>query len=444
LLQHSLATMSRVVLTTLGSLGDLHPLIAIGLELCRRGHVVVFATSACYRDRLEPLGFGFHPMRPDLTPENPSAEKLVREIMDPRRGVERLLCQYILPELRATYEDLHRAVSNDGGAELLVSGELVYPAPMIAESKGIPWATCITTPMSFFSAYDLPVLPPFPRLGRLLRTCGPRVNRWTIRLVKSTTRSWSKPVRSLRAELGLPDGEDPIYEGKFSRQLVLAMFSNALAQAQPDWPPNTVITGFPFYDGNPEPLPPELSRFLDAGAPPIVFTLGSAAVLDPGRFYHESAAAAHRLNHRAVLLVGRNTLPAPLPEGVVAFGYVKFSQLFPRAAAIVHQGGIGTVGQALRAGRPMLVMPYNFDQPDNAARLIRLGVARTISRGNYSAERAARELKELLTDGRPARAAAEMGRRMQNQNGAASACDALEKLLLERRQKNGAVAMLSG
>ena len=57
-----------------------------------------------------------------------------------------------------------------------------------------------------------------------------------------------------------------------------------------------------------------------------------------------------------------------LPKGVVAFDYAPFSLLFPRAAAIVHHGGIGTTGQAMRSGRPSLVMPCAWDQPDNAER----------------------------------------------------------------------------
>ena len=204
-----------------------------------------------------------------------------------------------------------------------------------------------------------------------------------------------------------------------------------LAQAQPDWPSSAVVTGFLFYDGGTEgkPLPRELEIFLAAGEPPIVFTLGSAAVLDPGNFYQESAEAARLLKRRAVLLVGQNIPPAPLPENVVAFDYVPFSELFAKAAAIVHQGGIGTTGQALRAGRPMLVMPYNFDQPDNAARLTRVSVGRTISRKRYSAESAARELTELLNGPRYARNSAEVAQRIRREQGAVAAAYALERLL---------------
>jgi UDP:flavonoid glycosyltransferase YjiC (YdhE family) len=319
-------------------------------------------------------------------------------------------------------------------ADALVYGELVYPAPLLAEKLGLRSATHITTPMSFFSAYDPPVLPPLPGFSSLFRSMGPAVNRLLIQLIKRTTRSWAEPVHRLRMEMGLPKANNPVYEGKFSPQLVLATFSSVLAQPQPDWPPNSVVTGFPFYDGDADPvsLPGPLAKFLEHGEPPIVFTLGSSAVFDPGNFYQESVEAAAVLKKRAVLLIGRNPVPERLPESVIALDYVRFSELFPRAAAVVHQGGIGTTGQSLRAGCPMLVMPFNFDQPDNAARIVRLGAGRTISRKKYSALRAAHEIRALLDTPAYTQRAKELSRCLQKENGAVTASDAIERLLLTR------------
>jgi rhamnosyltransferase subunit B len=424
--------VSRVILTTFGSLGDLHPLIAIGQELRLRGHTVWFCASASYRPRIESLGFEFQVLRPDITAENPAMAHLIKEMMDPIKGVERFLRGYVFPELRATYDDLMRGIASNGGADLLVSGEHVYPASLVVEKTGIRWASYTTSPFAFFSAYDPPVLPACPKFSLFLRSLGPAVNKLAIGLVKFISGTWCGPVRRLRSELGLRPGKDPLFEDRHSPQLVLAIFSPTLADPQPDWPPNTIITGYPFYDGTIQEssLPPDLVKFLAAGESPIVFTLGSAVVLDPGNFYQESVEAARLLKRRAVLLVGQNLPPAPLPEGVVAFGYVRFSELFGRSAAVVHHGGIGTTGQALRAGCPMLVMPYSFDQPDNGARMVRLGAGRTISRKHYSAKRVARELRKLLTDPAYALAAAKISQRIQEERGTEVACNALERLLV--------------
>jgi rhamnosyltransferase subunit B len=191
------------------------------------------------------------------------------------------------------------------------------------------------------------------------------------------------------------------------------------------------LTGATFYDGSQggAELTPQLKQFLHAGEPPIVFTLGSAAVVDPGSFYQESIQAARQLNRRAVLLIGKNTPPANLSEDILAVDYAPYSQIFPHASAIVHQGGIGTTTQALRASRPTLVMPYSHDQPDNAARVERLGTSRTIPRKQYSASRAAKELRELLDNSSYAAKAVEIGGIIQAENGVAIACDEIEKQL---------------
>jgi UDP:flavonoid glycosyltransferase YjiC (YdhE family) len=228
----------------------------------------------------------------------------------------------------------------------------------------------------------------------------------------------------------MPRG-DPIYEGQFSPDLTLALFSHVLADPQPDWPPHTRVTGFVFYD-EPNPLPPEVAQFLDAGPPPLVFTLGSSVVNTAGLFYHESVEAARRLGCRAVLLVGtdpQNQLPEPLPEGVLAVPYAPHGALFPRARAIVHQGGIGTTAQALRAGRPMLVVPHAYDQPDNAARVTKLGVARTLFPKHYVAQQVTVQLQALLAEPRYAQRATEVGHKVQVEAGDQQACDAIETFL---------------
>jgi UDP:flavonoid glycosyltransferase YjiC (YdhE family) len=209
------------------------------------------------------------------------------------------------------------------------------------------------------------------------------------------------------------------------------MFSSILGQPQSDWAANTVQTGFAFYDGRDAdaPLSPELAHFLATGEAPIVFTLGSAAVMTPGQFYDESVKSTKMLNRRAVLLIGKNPPPENLPDRIMAVDYVPHSQIFPQACAIVHQGGIGTTAQGLRAGRPTLVTPYSHDQPDNAARVERLGTSLTVSRQHYRADRVAKQLDKLLTHPSYAMKAAAIGEILQSEDGAKVACDVIEKRL---------------
>jgi len=419
--------VSRIVLTTIGSLGDLHPKIAIALELRKRGHDVVFATHKEYQDKIEALGFEFHRMRPDNTALSDPQE--MARMMDLKTGTEYVIKNWVGANLRETYTDLMNSAKD---ANFIIAGEGVVAARLVAEKLGILWAFAVLQPASFLSIYDPSVIPVFPFLAKL-RGLGSVVNRGIIQLSKVISKSWAEPIHQLRRELELPPlMGNPFIDDKYSPYIVLAMFSSVLAKPQPDWAANTVITGFTFYDGSElrAELTPELKQFLDAGEPPIVFTLGSAAVMAPGSFYQESIQAAKLLNRRAVLLIGKNKIPENLSKEIIAVSYAPYSQIFPRACAIVHQGGIGTTAQALRASCPTLVIPYSHDQPDNAARVERLGTSRTIPRKQYSAVRVAKKLRELLENPNYAVKAAEIGRIIQAENGVRIACDAIEKQLL--------------
>jgi len=419
----------RIVLSNIGTFGDINPLIAIALELKRRGHVPILAVPAVFGPKILPLGLEFHAVRPDIDPDNTLMAEMIYDV---RKGTERGLREFLFPALRQTYDDLLDAATRPARADLLLLGELNYAGPIVAEITGIPWASYVLAPLSFFSAFDPPVLPMYPRLARADKAI-PGMGRAIKRLARLVSRKWPQPIYDLRSELGLPKGENPLFDAKHSPFLVLALFSRVLGVAQKDWPENTLITGFCFYDsdaGN-AALPANLEAFLSAGPPPVVFTLGSAAVLAAGRFYEFSARAAIRLGIRAVLLIGtdkRNQLRQPLPDSICVAEYAPYSKLFSRAAMVVHQGGVGTTAQCLRAGKPMLIMPFSHDQPDNGRRMMRLKVARVIQRGNYTPFRVARKLKAMLAEPLFARRAEMVARRLEQEDGVRSACDALEKL----------------
>lgn len=290
----------RFVLVTFGSFGDLHPYLAVGLTLRARGHQAVIATSALYREKVLGLGLEFAAVRPDL-PEPGSDPELLRRLMDPVRGTERIVREIFMPAVRETFADLLAACT---GADGLLSHPLAYPASLVAARvPGLRWVSSHLAPIGFLSAHDPPVMPPLPWLERL-RPLGVPFHRALFGLVKRGVRSWGEPLAELRAGLGFPRVVDPLFDDGHSPTGVLAMFSPAFAAPQPDWPARTVATGFPFYDRATADagLPAELAVFLDAGPPPVVFTLGTSAVQTAGDFFAESLGAAERLGRRAVLL----------------------------------------------------------------------------------------------------------------------------------------------
>jgi len=435
----TLRTTKRVVFTTWGSFGDLHPFMALALELQKRGYASVIATSPLYREKVEAEGIDFHPVRPDLPPpETEVSADIIRRVSNARWGPGYLFRELLVPHLRETYADTLAAATADGGADLLVSHQVPLTAPLVAEKTGIKWISSVLFPIAFASAYDPPTPPQLPAL-RAVAVTHPLVARTLFGLGKWTTRSWVEPIQRLREDLGLPRSQNPIFEGQHSPTLVLALFSKLMAQLQPDFPSNTFIAGFPFYDRKDDQQPPsELLRFLDEGEPRLLFTLGSSLVWIAKDFYRVSIEAAQKLGKRALLLIGdkRNLPQTKLPEGIAAFDYAPHSVVMPRASVIVHQGGIGTTGQALRAGRPMLIVPFGQDQPDNARRCVRLGVARTLSHTRFTTPRVVSELSQLLNDPTYREQAEKIGQQVQEENGTKRACDAIEQVLLGNWKKN--------
>lgn len=430
-------TGKRIVLATLGSYGDIHPYMAIAAELRTRGHQPVIATCESYREKMESAGFEFVPVRPNVPPPQEQDQAAMDKVMHPRSGSSYLLNEMLFPFVREGYEDLLQAVA---GADLLLTHPISFAGPLVAQTTGIPWVSSVLAPVSFFSAYDPPV-PPFWPWMRHVQILGPRFVAAFFKQVKKAYNN--KPYEQFRDELGLPDRGSPVFEGQHSPTLILALFSKLFAQPQPDWPTQARVTGFAFYDGRNElEMPPELTKFLDEGAPPIVFTLGTSAVWVARDFYRESIAASNLLGRRAVLLIGddRNHLPEALPPGMIAVNYAPFEALLPRACAMVHHGGVGTTSQGLRAGIPTLIVPFAFDQPDNAAHAERLGGSRTLPRSKYQAARVAKELNMLFTMQDYATSAAEIGSELQKENGAAIACDLIEQVL--QRENDALVPQL--
>jgi rhamnosyltransferase subunit B len=413
----------RIVLTSWGSYGDVYPYVGLAKALNARGHRTLIAAPAYYRQIVEQEAIDFAAVGPNV---DPADRETIAKVMHASKGPEAVIRDLVIPALQQTYEELRHATA---GADLIVSHPLTFAAPAVADLQGVPWASTLLAPLGFFSVTDLPVLPPAPWLVHL-RGLGPGFGRLVVGLSRLATRAWIQPVYRLRAALGLPRGGHPLFEGQFSPVLNLALFSRLLAAPQPDWPPHVETTGFVFYNG-PAALDPALDAFLDAGDPPVVFTLGSSAVGAAGRFYEESLGAVRRLGVRAVMLTGGfadNRPVGPLPKDVMLVDGAPHQLLFPRATAIVHQGGIGTTAQALRSGHPMLVVPHAHDQPDNAFRVANLGVARTVFPRRYRAARVARELERLLGDAAYRERSASVAEAVRAEGGADAAADAIGRL----------------
>jgi UDP:flavonoid glycosyltransferase YjiC (YdhE family) len=380
----------RILFATLGSLGDLHPILALAEESRQRGHTPVIAAAETYGGLVASLGFEYRCIRPDFT-----SDTLVDIFLQPRRGAASLFGTTIFPHVRETYDDLLAAAP---GVDFIVAGELVYPARLVADRLGLPWANAILSPQSFMSVADPCVLPQLPEIYPL-RHLGTWPYRLALQLGRRRTATWAAPFLDLQRTLGLKADANTLFEGKFSPHLVLVLFPAAFAAAQTDWPAGVVQTGFPFFaQPGKAQTQQAIADFLGAGDPPVVFTLGSTAVHLADDLYGIAAEAIAALGRRAILLIGKNPPPAAPPDRLLCVDYAPFDGLFARAAAVVHHGGIGSCAEVMRAGVPSLIIPFGFDQPDNAQRLKRLGIARVLPRADIARDAMVQHLRAILAD----------------------------------------------
>jgi len=409
------------LMSAFGSYGDVHPIAGLGGALVRRGHEVSIIANPHFRAVIEATGA--EPIELgtlddyQVFADNPDVWHSIRGPM----LVMRLGMAKYLRETYSMIESLYRP-----GETVLVSHGLDIASRVFQEKHDAPLANAILQPMMLRSLHAT------PQMGTLLMA--PWVPRWIRSLQywvtdKVVDRIIGPELNSLRSELGLKPEHRVFGDWFYSPQLALGLFPEWFAQSQPDWPQQVQLTGFPLWD---EPaatgLPAEVEEFLRGGESPIVFTPGSA-MAHGQEFFQAAVDACQRLNRRGILLTKYPAqLPSELPDSVHHFGFVPFSQLLPRAAALVHHGGIGSCAQGLNAGLPQLLMPMAYDQPDNAARLERLGVAESLPPKKFRGPAVAKLLSRLLTDAQVHQRCHHWARQCNGEAALAASCEALEGL----------------
>jgi rhamnosyltransferase subunit B len=414
--------MANILLLPIGSAGDVHPFVALGIALRDRGHRVTVITSAYFDGLLRKAGLdsvGLGSVEEfELLLLNPDG-------WHPRRGFQVVFRNGVLPWVRHIYDLI--AERYIPGETVVVASLLAFGARLAQEKLGVPMVSVELQPVMLRSSYQAPVLPGLAMPDWLP---GPlkRLAYWLgdVLVIDPVV---APATNAVRAELGLPPVRRLLDQWWHSPERIIGLYPAWYAPPQPDWPKQLALTGFPLFDerGLTE-APRAVLDFLDGGAP-IAFTAGSAMRL--GHAFFAEAAEACRLLGRRGLLVTRypDQLPATLPDGVMHCPYIPFSQLLPRSAALVHHGGIGTTAQALAAGVPQLVMPMSHDQPDNAARVVRLGVARSLPPHRFKAPAVARLLDELVNSATLAERCREVARNFHGADPITEACRLIEESL---------------
>jgi rhamnosyltransferase subunit B len=288
------------------------------------------------------------------------------------------------------------AVESLEAVDLMMAPLTAFGARMAREKHGIPLITVHLQPMVFVSAHETPLLHPALRwlraipvwLKKLLFSLPNAIDLLALPGIRKTCRANGvEPPRSLWREWwDSPDG-------------VLVLFPEWFGKPQPDWPGNLLQWDFPMEDlGSEMQMQSELEEFLATGEKPVVFTPGSANI-QAERFFETAVVAVKRLGIRAVFVTRmENRVPPGMEAQILRVDFVPFGKLLEHASVLVHHGGVGTMAQGFRAGVPQIVMAMAHDQPDNAARLEKLGAGIGLTPRSFTPDRVTRELGRLLED----------------------------------------------
>ncbi|MCM8768100.1 MAG: glycosyltransferase [Candidatus Omnitrophica bacterium] len=374
-----------ILLSTVGSLGDLHPVLGLGQTLAAGGAKVFLVTHPFYRERVLTAGLEFIGAGPEVhlfeeIKKNP-------QFLDPQSAPLAVWNEFVVPGVEDFYQATYQAIQ-EYHPVLLAGHFLAVGSLLAAYQTRLPVAVLMTTPTGWLSSEDLVLkggyLPCFTRpIFRFLRE---RIFSYCSQSLKPVCEKLQIAWNNQIAEKAMRDVN-----------LNLGLWSPFFRPASTDDPPRSFICGFcqPFID--PSPLPPEIDQFLREGEPPVIVTFGSAASLHARDLYSLVSQVSLSLNLRC-LLIGPGLRELSVPGKVATADYLPYQVVFPRAKVIVHHGGINTIGDALQSGKPQMILPFCHDQFDNAARCLRLGVGLRLDRYRLTEKTLSRTLSKVLQD----------------------------------------------
>jgi UDP:flavonoid glycosyltransferase YjiC (YdhE family) len=412
----------RIILFPVGSYGDVYPMLALGVELKKRGHEVIVCTYGYFKDTVKKSGLAFRMVG---TSEEYLDTISSPDLWNPVKSFIHLFKKGGETIMREQFEAARQL--NRPGKTLIVSSYLATGARIANEKLNIPLVSVLYQPTALWSNYET------PRLYGL--AAGHRVPKFIKRLqyllfhIVFLGPTIVRGINTFRKELGM----SPISKADpwlLSEGCILNLFPEWFAARQPDWPKNVHYGGFPLWDGGDvDPLGHEAEEFMENGEPPVIFTPGTAN-MHAEKFFKIAADVCKKMGRRGLFLSRfPHQIPADLPEGVRHFKYAPLGRILSRSAAIVHHGGIGTTAQAMSCGTPQIIMPFSFDQFDNAYRVERLGTGTSLRQSDFSHENLQNALEKILEQDRYRTACLKVLSCFEKKNPIKESCDIIEAFI---------------
>ena len=393
----------KICILTIGTRGDVQPYIALGLGLKAAGHEVTISTLNEFKSLVHQYGLFHDSLRGDFL-------KVAQSTIGEKGGNQLKRIRQYIEMAKDTLVDEWASAQK---AEVLIYSPAAIGGYHVAEKLEIPTFAAFPTPLySPTREFPNPFLPfrnlgPFNKLShQLFAKLGPAMYRG--------------PIDQFRKDvLALPPakGENRLRGKPITK---LYAYSEVVVPKPADWDESTVVTGYWFLDAPANWKPdPELVKFLQEGSPPVYIGFGSMFIGD-GKQKTEIVVEALRLaGQRSILATGWGGLTADhTSKDVFVLDSVPHDWLFPKVAAIVHHGGAGTTGAALRAGKPQIICPFVGDQFFWGQRMADLGVSPSpIPQTKLTAERLADAIKYAVSDTNIRQRALSLGETVRAENG---------------------------
>jgi sterol 3beta-glucosyltransferase len=419
----------RVTIIAVGSRGDVQPYIALGLGILAAGHAVTVATHETFREFVTDYGLHFVPTSGDPRAVLAVADRWLATGRNRHAlPVAREMIRALRPMLAALLADFWRVSQ---GSDLLIYSPVATPAWSVAERLGIPGVAAYLQPLHRTRAFPAVGVPGSVQLGGSFNLATHILTQqFAWQPIRRQVNAWREAALALPPAVGY---------GPFARAHrsaaglpTLYAYSPLVVPKPPDWGPAIRVTGYWVLSPTPRWRPPEaLVAFLGAGPPPISIGFGSMTPSNASRLTAIAVEALAATSQRGVLLGGWGALgDGVLPASVMTIPDVPHEWLFPRMRAIVHHGGAGTTGAALRSGVPSIVVPLGFDQPFWAGRVRALGVGpRPISRRRLTAGRLAEAIRQAVSDDAMRQRAASLGAAIRAERGVEVAVTEIEAIV---------------
>ncbi|QEY17124.1 glycosyltransferase [Cellvibrio sp. KY-GH-1] len=411
--------MEQVVIYALGTGGDIDPMVALGIELMRRGYRVSFLTNDYFQARVSAAGLEFISVG---TLEQYHLGNSVTA-WESRNHVDNFE-HYHAPAFEPAFNFVKSLVGKN--VLVLALGE-ENGAAAAAEKFRLPYVKMLLSPNIVFSAYS----PPAPMKWAIPKRIPRFIVRFLLRRNRKTRFKVFCRMEHTQAYLATRQrlGCSLTFQTQSNAVLQLGFFPEWFGMPAKDWPTNLKLVGFPLQNRASNQSRNELDRFIEQQGAPLIFTSGTG-VKDVVELFTEGRKICEQLQVPGVFVGGASG--AEILQGsslCLHLDYIDFEHALSKALAIVHHGGMGTTAQAIKAGIPQLIRPIKYDQPDNADRIYKLGLGTYVMPEQFKAEVVAPMIGNMLQKAKSSKALRFYAEDVNNSRAIVDACDVIEREL---------------